>query len=248
MSPPGDEDAWAPEKFRVKTADGKLDLAATAKKIAGSNVELEKRMKDVGLPPESPDKYEIKVDDAVKAVVDEVVKSPTGQQFLKDAHAAGFSNKQINLVLAAFGKEIAETAEGAVAVRADECDESLRKAWPADKDFTTGKGRAFQATTVFAKSLGIPMADIDAALGNSPVFIRIMEAVGREMGEDLPPLDLGASDVAADFQQQAEKLRGELDKLELHDPQRKVLQGKLDALYQRRYPQTRPLLQAGGRK
>jgi hypothetical protein len=104
------------------------------------------------------------------------------------------------------------------------------------------QGPRIQATTVFAKSVGIPIEEIDAALGNSPVFIRIMEAVGREMGEDLPPLE-SPGDHAANFQTQAADLRAQLDKLELHDPKRKELQTKLDTLYQRRYPQTRPVLQ-----
>lgn len=232
-----------PEKFRVMGADGKLDVVATAKKTVSSNTELEKRMKDVGLPPESVDKYEVKVDAAVKDVVAEVVKSETGQKFMKDAHAAGFTNKQMNLVLSAFGAELSTIAEGAIAVKTEECDTALRKVWTSDKDFTGGKGRAFQATTVFAKALGIDLSEIDAALGNSPVFIRLMDAVGREMGEDLPPIDLAAGDAAANFADQTTKLRKELEALDVHDPKRKDLQTKLDALYQRRYPQTRPILQ-----
>jgi hypothetical protein len=238
---------WAPEKYQVKKADGTLDVEATARKVAGGYTELDKRMKDVGLPPESADKYDIKVSDAVKPTVDELLQDPTTKQFLKDAHAKGLTNSQVSFVLEQYAKTAQALAEGGLEIGREECTAELQKTWKTQADYDKNVGAGYRAAVAFASSVGVKFEQIEqAGLANNPLFIRIMAAVGAEMGEDVPPIDAGqgGGGDAKSFEEQTRALRDELAKLDLHDPKRPEIQKKLDGLYARKYPSRQPMLQS----
>jgi len=233
-----------PDKYVVKKADGSVDLELTSKKLAGGYGELDKRMKDVGLPPETPDKYEIAATDAAnKDVVAEILADPLTKAFLKDAHAAGLSNKQANVVLNHYAGMIRSTLEADIGNTQEECIAALKTVAGSDAGvkqmLTVGK----RAALTFGAATGIKFEEIEAAgLANNPLFCRIMAAVGKELPEDLPAPGEGAGEGGKTFEEQASELRNELQALQPHDPKRAGVQAKLDALYQRKYPQTKPIL------
>lgn len=237
---------WAPEKYRVKKADGTLDVEATARKVGGGYKELDTRMKTAGLPPESADKYEITVADDVKPIVDELVKDPAMKEFMKGAHAAGYSNKQMSFALEQYAKIATALAEGGAAVTPEECTAELRKSWKTTQDYDKNVASGYRAAVAFGGQIGVKFEDIEAAgLANNPLFIRIMSAVGGELAEDVAPLDAGQGGASAQtFEVQTTELRNQLKALDVHDPKRKDIQAKLDALYARKYPSRQPMLAA----
>lgn len=231
-----------PEKYQVKKADGSLDLEATSKKLAGGYGELDKRMKEVGLPPESADKYEIvATDDTVKEAVAAIVAAPEVKEILGRLHAARLSNKQASVVLTEYAQAILSQVEETK----DNCVAELGKL-PGG---TAGVNKLLQdghrAALVFGERSGIKFEDIEkAGLANNPLFCRIMAAIGKELPEDLPGLDNnGSGEGGKSFEEQTAELRAEMAKLDIHDPKRKGIQTKLDALYNRKYPATKPILQ-----
>lgn len=234
---------WLPENFRVTKEDKSLDLEASAKKVVGSYSELSKRMKDVGLPPESHDKYEITAAvEADKELLGKLVLDPGAQKFLKDAHGKSFSNAQMNVAMN-FALDLAKNIGTSVLNETkDECIAELAKLPGGQagvaKLLATGK----RAAVAFGGAVGITFDEVEAAgLANNPIFARLMAAVGAEMAEDLPaPGDAGGG-AGKPFEEQAAELRAELDKLELHDPKRKGVQEKLDGLYNRKFPAGKPV-------
>lgn len=235
-------DAWAPEKYRVLSADGKLDALETGKKLAGGYAELDKRMKTVGLPPESADKYEIAAtDDTMKEAVAAIVAAPEAKEILGRLHAAGLSNKQASLVLTEYASAILAQVEETK----DNCVAELGKLPGGAAGVPKLLKEGHRAALVFGERAGVKFEEIEkAGLANNPIFCRIMGAIGKELPEDLPGLDHnGAGDGGKSFEEQTSELRAEMAKLDIHDPKRKGIQAKLDALYNRKYPQTKPILQ-----
>jgi hypothetical protein len=243
-TPPTGDD-WAPERLRVKSADGKLDVDATGRKVAVAYGELEKRMKDVGSPPESPDKYEIAAaKDEDKALIAEITADPAMKEFVKNAHAAGYSNKQINLAINSFLPLAKSLVEGAGNASADECIETLKGVWKTDADMTKNMATGKRAALAFGGATGIKFEEIEqSGLANNPLFCRIMAAVGKEMGEDVAANDTNGNAGGKTLDQQIEENYAELQKLDINDPKRPALQAARLALMERKHPSQKPLLQ-----
>jgi hypothetical protein len=243
VTPPTGDD-WAPERLRVKTADGKLDTDATGRKLATAYGELEKRMKDVGSPPESPDKYEIAAaKDEDKELIAEITADPAMKEFVKNAHAAGYSNKQINLAVNAFLPLAKSLVEGAGASSADECRDTLKEVWKSDAEMTKNMATAKRAVLAFGASIGVKFEEVEqSGLANNPLFCRIMAGVGKEMGEDTAANDTNGNAGGKTLDQQIDENYAELQKLDLNDPKRRALLDARLALMERKHPSQKPLL------
>lgn len=185
---PADPFGWLPEKHRVFGDDKSLNVEASAKKLAEAYTGLEKRLGDVGMPPKSAEEYKPEgLPETVK--IDELMADPGTKSFLKKCHAKGMTNAQVSEVLA-FGlqewapqllkSDASQTAETATA--------ALREAWTDEGAFKENIGHAYRAATAVASKAGFSYEDLAAAgLDNNPTFIRLMAALGPEIGEDNSP-------------------------------------------------------------
>jgi hypothetical protein len=230
---PADPFGWLPEKHRVFGDDKTLNVEASARKIAEAYTGLEKRLGDVGMPPKSADEYKPEgLPDTVK--LDELMADPGTKSFLKKCHAKGMTNAQVSEVLA-FGlqewapqllkSDATQTAETATA--------ALKEAWTDEGAFKENIGHAYRAATAVAAKAGFSYDDLDAAgLTNNPTFIRIMAALGPEIGEDRSPTG------SAPTPDEAQTIRS----LELSEayknpkhPEYERVSAQVRAFYQRKY-------------
>lgn len=228
----GDPYAWMPEKHRVYKEDKSLDIEASSRKLAENTANLEKRMGTGDIPPKTADEYAPKIEregfdwETFKA-------DPEMQGFLKAAHAKGLTNDQLGFVLDEYIGRVSSSPDNAV--------NELKKDWKTEPVFKQNMSLAYKAFTAFA-----PEADrsrIDE-VGNNPVVIRLLAAIGKEMQEDSPG-NPGAALPQTDFDSQVAELRDQLGKLPTHDPRRVSLREKLDGLYNSRYG-TKPQRLGGG--
>jgi hypothetical protein len=185
---PADPFGWLPEKHRVLGEDKALNVEASAKKLAEAYTGLEKRLGDVGMPPKTADEYKPEgLPETVK--LDELMADEGTKSFLKRCHAKGMTNAQVSEVLA-FGlqewapqllkSDATQTAETATA--------ALKEAWTDEGAFKENIGHAYRAATAVASKAGFSYEDLAAAgLDNNPTFIRLMAALGPEIGEDRSP-------------------------------------------------------------
>lgn len=225
---------WLPEKHRVFGDDKTLNVEASAKKLAEAYTGLEKRLGDVGMPPKSADEYKPEgLPESVK--VDELMADPGTKSFLKKCHAKGMTNAQVSEVLA-FGlqewapqllkSDATQTAEAATA--------ALKEAWTDEGAFKENIGHAYRAATAVAAKAGFSYEDIAAAgLDNNPTFIRLMAALGPEIGEDKSPTNV------APTPNEAQTIR-ELEASEAYrnpkHPDYEQTSAKVRAYYQRKHP------------
>lgn len=230
---------WIPEKYHVRkdgAKDGPIDVEASMRALAKANAELTKRMVDVGLPPEDADKYDI-TELPKDFDVAEFRKDPATADFLKGAHSLGMTNKQVNYVINKYLAIAPELAGAAQDLTAQETIAQLKLTWKSEAELAGNLKASYNATTKLAETIDMTYDDVDAVLGNNPIFIRLMAGLAKQMGEDVPPHDQTIGDGAdADFDAQAKKLRLELDAIpERNRKERAAVQAKLDALYARRY-------------
>jgi hypothetical protein len=230
----GAEKLEIPEKYQVKDKDGKVDEQASMRAVVKAYTELNKRMIDVGLPPEKPEDYEIEAPKGVD--LEELRKDPDTASFLKSAHAMGMTNKQISFVINRYLELAPELAGAAQDLSADECIAQLGLTWKSDAELTANLQASNKASVRLAEKAGLKYDDIETAgLGNHPIFIRLMHALAKEMGEDTSPPGEGGGN-AGDFDTQVVALRKELDAIpERSHKERDAVKAKLDALYTKRY-------------
>jgi len=178
-----------PEKYQVKKEDGSLDIEASSLKLAEAYGHLEKRLGTGDAPPKSAEEYEIKVPDALKDVW-KPAEDPLLTEFLKDAHAAGFTQKQIDLAMSRYLELAPKLVAGSSQLSADDCVAQLKTEWKTDDDYKAGVGKAYQAAVAYFGQ------DADAMIkeyGNDPRLIRGLARIGAEMGEDKTPNSGGGS-------------------------------------------------------
>jgi hypothetical protein len=176
-----DPNAWLPERFRVKK-DGadELDTEASAKKVAEAYGQLEKRMKDTGLPPESPEKYEFKPAAGMEKLQLDAERSTAAK---KGLHALGLTQKQYQGVMEMYVGELNTIVERGTEMGAAKAAETLEGVWgkrdePAFKANLALANKAFHAFADDADK-----AELDR-IGNHPVILKILAKVGRELRED----------------------------------------------------------------
>jgi hypothetical protein len=230
---PADPFGWLPEKHRVLGEDKTLNVEASAKKLAEAYTGLEKRLGDVGMPPKTAEEYKPEgLPETVK--IDELMADPGTKSFLKKCHAKGMTNAQVSEVLA-FGlqewapqllkSDATQTAETATA--------ALREAWTDEGAFKENISLAYKAATTVASKAGFSYEDLAAAgLDNNPTFIRLMAALGPEIGEDKSPTGSAPSPDEAQTIRNLEA--SEAYKNPKH-PEYERVSAQVRAFYQRKY-------------
>lgn len=228
---------WIPEKHRVTKDDGTFDLEASSRKVAEAHSHLEKRFGSGDLPPKSADDYAPKV--SIEGFsFDEFKADPAMQTFLKGAHAKGMSNDQLGFALEQFIAVAPSLVEGSGKLDAEQCTAALSEVWTKPEEARANFAHAYRATEAFASKIGVTFEDIEkAGLGDNPLFIRIMAAIGPELGEDTSPHTEGAGGGMSveEFEVQAAALRQQLQELPLTDKRRPAVKAQYDALYAKRF-------------
>ncbi len=230
----GDPLAWLPEKYRVIGDDKALNLEASARKVAEAHRALEDRMRETGLPPKSPEEY--KPEGLPETVnVDELMKDEGTKAFLKRMHAKGLTNAQVSEVLA-FG-----LAEWAPKLLADDSQKStqetlatLKQSWTDDAAMQLNLQHSWKASAAIAQKVGVSMEEIERRYGNDPLFIRMMAAIGPEIGED-GNVNAGSGGASTEAQTIRDLESSEAYRNSKH-PQHEAVSAKVRAYYQRRYP------------
>lgn len=183
---------FIPEKYHVKGADGELDVQASAQKLAEAYGHLSKKMGGDGAPPASADAYEIAVPDEIKGTLEEkgidIKADPEIKDFLGRAHAAGMTQAQIDVVMGEYFKLAPQIANGSMILDQRAATDQLKEVWSTDADFNRNTHLAYTATAAAIERAGVSMEEVEAAgLGNNPVFLRLMAALGSEFQEDNAP-------------------------------------------------------------
>lgn len=174
---------YLPEKFLVKGDDGSVNLDASARKMAESYGNLERgRAADV---PKTAAEYAVTIPEDLKDAVGDISSDGLFTQFRDEMHALGINQKQFDGIMQRYFSLIPAMAEGGMRATAEQTTAALEKHWP---DESTRKGhmrQALKAATQMASAVGSSFDEIEASgLGNHPLFIRIMAALGPEMSED----------------------------------------------------------------
>jgi hypothetical protein len=215
---------WIPEKFRVMNGDA-MDVEASAKKLAESYAGLEKRVGSGDVPPKTAEDYAITVPEEFKDVWAE---DDRFKAFRTDALAAGMTQKQFDLVMGKYFTMVPDLVQGGQQVSADKATEELRTTWKTDTEFKANVQDAFKAFSAYADPAD--QARIDE-IGNSPVALRILAKIGKEMGEagGIPAANssTGADDIQTILKSDAY--------LNPKHPDHKTTSAKVQAFYQRKY-------------
>ncbi len=241
----GEENAWLPEKYRVKV-DGKdeIDFQASARKLGEGYKALEAKLGSgaTGTVPENADSYQLTVptDAEGKPLVEGVdlqdfMADPMYKALATKAHAAGISNEQMNFFVGEYLQMAPQLFEANLQLGADEARQTLSAVWKDDAAMKSGLQRAARAAQGFAAPAGQPgnYDNVMQKFGNDPDFLALMASIGKEMGEDKPI----ASDPVAlqDWQDQVDEIRANPAYSDKNHPQHKALMQKMESLYQRKY-------------
>lgn len=172
--------ATVPEKFHVKNDAGELDLAATMRKVDEHRSNLEKRLGTGDIRPKTADEY--KLPDSVKDLqMDEAATAA----FRAEAHEMGLTQKQYEGIVSKWAKLAPELVSAAKTQTVDEVVGTLKTHW--GDAFSTEMQGAYRAAQSVAAQAGLAYDEVDAAIGNNPVAIRLFAALSKEMREDATP-------------------------------------------------------------
>jgi hypothetical protein len=178
------------EKFHVKTADGKLDEAASiaqtaeglcrAREAARSTENCRRRA------PPSTRSQRLRIIEP--AAFEGFLKDPATVAALDGMHKLGLNNTQVDAVMQMYLESARQLAAGGPALSAEDTITELRKEWKTEAELSKNIGAARHAATALGTRVGLDFAAIEAAgLANNPTFIRMMTALAPELGEDRAP-------------------------------------------------------------
>jgi len=181
--------ATIPEKLRVLGTDGKLDVSATLAKVNQVYGQLEKRMGEGGAPPEAADGYKT---DAVVAKLKEAnggkdIELPG--EFTKEFNAFALKAKltqgQYDEALTGLMTMVPNLYEEGYQHAMKSGREQLAKVWGADgvKPDSPRMQNAVKAFNRFVPQ-ALRNSETMDAIGNHPVVMQILEAIGAELKED----------------------------------------------------------------
>lgn len=183
---------FIPEKLRVMKEDGSLDMDASSRKMAEAYTNLEKRFGSGEAAPKDVGEYKVTVPESLQGfdpATDEGV-----QNFLRDAHAAGLNQAQLDMVLGKYFEIAPQLAQGAHHLDATAARTELEKTWTTEADFKKNIRHAYVGASAAAAKAGIDINEImSGPLSNNPQFMRLMAALGPEFAEDRPPAAAGVS-------------------------------------------------------
>lgn len=166
----------APEQF---VNSGKVDLNTVFKSYG----ELQARAGDP--VPDAPEKYQYSWQEGEDKANEEDFKGV--QSF---AHKLGLTPQQFSKFVPesrqyvqGLAKQIQSQFEDKYVGTPAKAESALRQVWQDNAQFDKQIGFADKAVRTYIKEAGISQEDA-ARLGNDPAFIRIMAAIGPELGED----------------------------------------------------------------
>lgn len=169
-----------PEKFQVKKEDGTVDFEASGQKLAQAYSNLEKRLGAGGALPKSAEEYQVAVPDALKEHW-----KPEEDKLFQDFRARAFENKvpqeAFDFMMGEYFNLAPQLVGGAKQLSADECVAELKKDWSTPEQYKQELNTAYRGLVGYA---GEDAEGLMADYGNDPRFIRMMNRMGAEMGED----------------------------------------------------------------
>lgn len=171
-----------PEKFRVKNDAGEYDHQAMLRKVDEHRSALEKRMGTGDIRPKTAAEYKMPEGEAFKALqIDEAQATA----FKEKAHGWGLTQTQYEAVM----NEWATLAPGLVNAGQQQTTESavaaLKEAWKGDYDANIKE--SYAAAVRVGQAAGFTFEEVEQAIGNNPVAIRMFGALAKEMREDATP-------------------------------------------------------------
>ena len=171
-----------PEKFRVAGDDGELDLAASLRKVDEHRSALEKRMGTGDIRPKSADDYKLPDTDVFKGLqLDEA----GAKAFRQEAFDMGLTPKQYEAVMGKWASLAPELVNAGQAETVESAVSSLKEVWK--DDYSANIKESFRVVNQVAEKAGISYDEVEKAIGNNPVAIRLFAALGAEMREDATP-------------------------------------------------------------
>ena len=179
--------------------------------------------------PETVDGYKVNVPEALKDKVngEALAKNESFKAFLGSMHAAGASQKVVDVAVSEFLTNGGAAPDPAMVTA--NCVATLKgvDGWKDQAAYDKHIGFAHTAAKSFAEKAGVSMADLAAAgLDNNPTFIRIMAAIGPEIAEDR-----GASPEAqAQIQGNLDRLLADPAYLNDRDPKHASIVAQVEAL------------------
>lgn len=180
-----DPNAWIPEKYRVFEGEGdakKLNLEASAQKLAAAHGELEKRAGQGGLPPEKADDYKVTLPDDAPFKADDLDQNGL-KAFRAAAHGAKLTQAQFDVAMGAHVAAMRQFVEDVSAQGKTLCETELKTdpAWQDPKTYSGNLKLAYRTFAAFATPA--EAAEIDR-IGNNPLFLKILARAGAHLGED----------------------------------------------------------------
>lgn len=241
----GAENAWLPEKYRVKV-DGKdeIDFQASARKLGEGYKALEAKLGTgaVGTVPATAGEYKLTapVDAEGKPLVENVdleefVSDPIFKTLADKAHKAGISNETLNFFVGEYLQFIPDVLKSSVQLDHDAAKQALSAVWKDQGAMSKGLQQAARAAQGFSAESG-QLGSFDNLMqkfGNDPDFLAFAARIGAEMGEDKP---ISSDPVAqADWDEQVATIKADPAYMDKANPKHAGLMNQLNALYQRRY-------------
>lgn len=120
-----------------------------------------------------------------EALKDAQLNDEMHNAFREEAHKAGLTQGQFEFVMGKYLDLAPQLVNGAQQVTADSAIAELKTAW--GKDYQAQAANAWRGLSQIASVAGLTVEQVDAELGNSPAFNRIMAAVGAQLREDTSP-------------------------------------------------------------
>lgn len=232
-----------PEKYRVMKDDGSVDIEASTSKLAAGYGELSKRFGAGDVPPAEVAGYKINVPEPLKEALKDWDQAGDEklQAFLPEAHKHGLTQSQLDFVMGQYFQVIG-TMQPVLTPeqQAEKAAEALSEVWKEEADFDRNVQAAYKASAAFAKKIGVSQDQLNAELGNNPMFLRLAAALAPEMGEDTPQGTGGGSTDETTFAAQVAELRAQKDALPEKDKRRDAIQEQINRLYSNRYKEPAP--------
>lgn len=172
--------AFIPEKFLVKNAQGEIDPQASARKVEEHRTNLEKRLGSGDIPPKTAAEY--KLPDLPEALKDAKLDEGLLGKFREDAHKWGLNQAQFEGVMNKYFELAPTLVNAGQQVSMDDTVKALKETW--GDSYQANAQAAWRGMTQIAQLAGLSPDEVEAELGNSPAFNRIMAAVGQQLRED----------------------------------------------------------------
>ena len=171
-----------PEKFRVKNEAGEFDHQAMLRKVDEHRSALEKRMGSGDIRPKTAAEYKLPDSDTFKTLqIDET----QAKAFQEKAHGWGLSQGQYEAVMTEWATLAPQLVNAGQAETVDTAVASLKEVWKDQYDANIKE--SFRVVSRVSEAAGIPFDEVEKAIGNNPVAIRLFAALAPEMREDATP-------------------------------------------------------------